>query len=200
MTEKAKQMGKSRWGDKTPFYTPDIDILWRLFPTAQIVHLVRDGRDVLLSQRGIRWMPSNVTRLAGDWRWKTTIAHKVGSVRGPEYFLEARYEDLVREPETVLRKITDFLDEPYAPEMLSYHENAQSAVPADSLRWHRSSVRAPDRSKVYEWKTKVSVADRIIFEEIAGDALDLFGYEREYHRRTLRSRMKNLYYAIVRRW
>lgn len=200
MVEKAREMGKSRWGDKTPFYTPNIDILWKLFPDAKIIHLVRDGRDVMLSQRRIKWMPSSVPRLAQEWRWKATIAHKVGSVRGPKYFLEARFEDLVEKPEAVLRQITQFLEEPYAPEMLTYHQNAVKSMPTRSLQWHQSSVRSPDRTKVHAWKNKLSLADRIIFEEIAGDALGLFGYELERHPSTLSSRFKNLYYAVVKRW
>src|SRR3546814_17783449 len=56
----ADAQGKPRWGDKTPFYTPDIDIIRRVFPDAKIVHLVRDGRDVVLSQRSIVdvWEPA----------------------------------------------------------------------------------------------------------------------------------------------
>ena len=55
----AESLGKPRWGDKTPFYTPDIDILRRIFPEAKFVHLVRDGRDVILSQKSIECMSDN---------------------------------------------------------------------------------------------------------------------------------------------
>lgn len=200
MDEYAKAQGKPRWGDKTPFYTLDIDILWTLFPGCKIIHLVRDGRDVLLSQRNISWCSNSVPRLAEDWRWKTTVCHKVGSVLGPAHFLELRYEDLVRDTEGALKAICRFLDEPFAPQMLHYHEHAPGAVPSDSLQWHRNSVKAPDPSKLYAWKRRLSPADRIIFEQNAGPALDLFGYERENHPSTLGSRLKNLYYALVVRW
>jgi hypothetical protein len=200
MSERAKAEGKRRWGDKTPFYTPDIDVLWHLFPESKIIHLVRDGRDVLLSQRAISWLPSSVPRIADDWRWMTTICHKAGSVRGPAHFLEVKYEDLVRDAEKVLRRICEFLAEPYAPEMLSYHLTAREEVPPDSLRWHESSIEAPDPSKVFQWKQRLSAAERIVFEQHAGDALDLFGYECEHLPSTWRSRFLNLYYALVVRW
>ena len=73
-------------------------------------------------------------------------------------------------------------------------------MPDGTLVWHRNSVRAPDGSLVYEWKRRMSLADRIIFEQVAGDALDLMGYERERHRSTLGSRAKNFYYANFLRW
>jgi hypothetical protein len=200
MTEKARSMGKKRWGDKTPFYTPDIDSLWRIFPDARIVHLVRDGRDVAVSQRKVEWLSSSLPRLAMDWRWKVAICHKVGAVRGSSYFLEVMFEELVHAPEPVLRRICEFLDEPFDPAMLLYSETAAREVPADSIRWHKSSVRPPDESKIGVWRTEMSKSDRIIFEQVAGDALELFGYPREGHSSTWASKLKNLYYSVVVRW
>jgi hypothetical protein len=200
MSEKARSMGKSRWGDKTPFYTADIDVLWEIFPEAKIIHLVRDGRDVVISQAKMEWLSRSLPRLAADWRWKTTICHKVGTVRGRSHFLELKYEDLVTNTEPSLRRVCDFLDETFAPEMLEYHRTAEEEVPGKSLRWHRSSVSPPDPNKVGVWRQELSKSDRIIFEQIAGETLELFGYEREHLPTTLASRLRNLYYAIVVRW
>jgi len=200
MSEKARRMGKARWGDKTPFYITHIDELWSLFPDSKIVHLVRDGRDVVVSQRNIEWMSSNIPKLAIDWKWKTTLCHKVGSVRGPDFFLEVRYEDLIVETERVLREICEFLGEDFSPSMLEFHEEGAENVPEESRQWHQNSMRAPDPSKLGAWKRKLSVADRIIFEQNAGEALDLFGYEKECLQSTLGSRLKNFYYAAVMRW
>jgi hypothetical protein len=196
----ARQKGKGRWGDKTPFYTPDIDILWTLFPGCYIVHLVRDGRDRAVSMRSIKWGSSNLPRLAEDWRWKTMVAHKIGMVLGKQHYLEVRYEDLVLKTEEVLRTICAFLHEPYQEDMLAYHTTAAQEVPAESIQWHTNSVKAPDASKLYTWKQKMSLSDRIIFEQVAADALELFGYERQNHPSTWASRLKNLYYSTVRRW
>lgn len=200
MTEKAIAMGKIRWGDKTPFYTPEIDQLWAIFPEAKIVHLVRDGRDVAVSQQNIDWLGNSLPRLAADWRWKVTICHKVGSVRGSGYFLEIKYEDLVSDTEPTLRRICSFLEEDYSPEMLNYHETAETEVPKSSSKWHRNSIRKPDPTKLGVWKKRLSKTDRIIFEQVAGDTLELFAYEREGLRSTWFSRAKNLYYAVTVRW
>jgi len=200
MSAKAERMGKPRWGDKTPYYISHIDELWSLFPQSKIIHLVRDGRDVVVSQRNVEWMSDNVPKLARDWQWKTTLCHKVGVVKGPEYFLEARYEDLVVDTDGILRKICDFLGESYAPEMMEFQQGGDENVPEESRKWHQNSVRAPDPSKLGAWKKKLSVADRIIFEQNAGEALDLFGYQRENLPSTPGSRLKNFYYAAIMRW
>ena len=73
-------------------------------------------------------------------------------------------------------------------------------MPRDSMQWHRKSTHPPDAAKAYEWKRRMTVADRILFEAAAGDALELFGYERERLAPTVGSRIKSLYYAVVRRW
>ena len=147
---------KRRWGDKTPFYTPDIHLLWQLFPGCKFIHLVRDGRDVAVSQKNISWLPGSVARIAEEWRYKTTVCHKVGSVLPRNHFLEIKYESLVGSTETTLARVCDFLDEPFDEAMLRYDESAKTVVPEVSLQWHQSSVQAPDPSKIGVWKEKLS--------------------------------------------
>src|SRR5579875_3206048 len=42
----AERFGKTRWGDKTPPYRRQMDVIQALLPEAAFVHLIRDGRDV----------------------------------------------------------------------------------------------------------------------------------------------------------
>jgi hypothetical protein len=93
--------------------------------------------------------------------------------------MEVKYEDLVYAPESELRHLCEFLGEPYDSSMLCYHQSGDSEMPLDSLAFHRNSIKAPDPALVFGWKRRMSVTDRIIFEQVAGDALELFGYERE---------------------
>ncbi len=190
---------KSRWGDKTPFYISDLDVLRRVFPHCRVVHLIRDGRDVAVSQRKVSWASSNSVRIAEDWLWKVTLAHKIGNVMGDDY-LEIRYEDLILETERTLREICDFLEVSFTDAMLSYHRDGANRMPAKSMAWHGSSVSAPDITKVQGWKRRMSVSDRILFEEVAGDMLEQFGYERERRPKTVGSRVKGLYYSVLKRW
>lgn len=187
---------KPRWGDKTPSYVSEMDVLWKLFPNAKFIHLVRDGRDVALSLKRVSWGGNHLPRNAEDWRRKTELAHKMGAMI-PGNFLEARYEDLVRDTEAVLRRICAFLGETFEPQMLRHYEGAKDCMPPQSLQWHASSISQVDEQKVYEWKSKMPPTDRVIFEGIAGEALDLFGYEREGRPSTWISRLRKLMYYLA---
>lgn len=197
--EYARGRGKPRWGIKTPGYVEHLDALWKLFPGCLIVHIVRDGRDVALSLKRVSWGSSHIPRVAEDWKWKTLLGRKMGAMIG-EHYLEVRYEDLVRAPEPVLRRICAFLGEDYDPAMLEYHRDARAEMPEQSLRWHRSSVSRPDPNKVFAWKREMPVVDQMLFEDIAGAALETFGYERLRRAPTLASRLRRVYYAAVKRW
>ena len=191
----AQSRGKPRWGDKTPDYGSDMDVLWRLFPGCKIIHIVRDGRDVAVSNRGISWGVRSLPRVAQLWRWETMVTRKLGRMIGTHY-MELRFEDLVTNPARELQRICAHLGEEFDEAMLRYHESAAKEMPAESMQWHRSSVSAPKIDKIGLWRRELSTADRIIFEDHAGDALDEFGYERERHPRTLGSRTKELLYAL----
>ncbi|MCP5300252.1 MAG: sulfotransferase [Chromatiaceae bacterium] len=193
--ELALRRDKVRWGDKTPSYVEDIDVLWSLFPGCRVVHLVRDGRDVASSLRSLSWGSRDLIKLARDWRWKVMLARKMGEMI-PGNYMELHYESLVSEPVASLRRVCGFIGEPFEAGMLQYHENAKGEMPATSMRWHQSSVREPDQRKIQSWRTAMNKADRIVFENVAGDALTMFGYELSTTRQTLGSRVKFARYAL----
>ena len=88
----------------------------------------------------------------------------------------------------------------YDENMLRYHTSAQSEMPSDSLQWHRTSVSHPNPNKVGMWKSQMSMSDRFLFEQVAGRELQLFGYPREQHGPTIRSKIKKAYYVLWNRY
>ena len=120
--------GKPRWGDKTPMYMRHLTLLERLFPDAQYVHLVRDGRDAAVSflkmPKGTytrTWAhPDTVAEFARLWRTEVRAARALGSRVGATRYLEVRYEALVADPGEVVASICAFAEVPFVPEMLEY--------------------------------------------------------------------------------
>jgi hypothetical protein len=51
----AERFARPRWGEKRPGYFRHIDVLMRVFPGAQIIHIVRDPRDCVASLKRMPW-------------------------------------------------------------------------------------------------------------------------------------------------
>jgi Sulfotransferase family len=175
----AEERGKSRWGDKTPMYMQNLRLLERLFPDALYVHLIRDGRDAALSflelPRGLvteTWMhPRSTADFACQWATEVPGARRLGERVGSRY-LEVRYEELVDDVASVLRRVCDFAGLGYEPAMTDYAGNIDvSAKP------HQQRLTQPPTRGVRNWRTQMSGQDVAAFEQVAGDVLRKLGYE-----------------------
>jgi len=191
----AAKQGKPRWGDKTPAYMLSVQRIGRTLPEARFIHLIRDGRDVALSQsaRALNEQPPPAEQAA---RWVKRI-HKsreqAATLKGPRY-VEARYEDLVRDPEATLRRICEFIELPWDDAVLRYHEGAAARLTemAGTLRAegahaeqaagyrienHAPTTRPPDPAKLDKWRREMAPEDVRAYDAVAGELLGELGYE-----------------------
>jgi len=175
----AERHGKTRWGDKNTGTLVELDKLNALFPDCKIIHLVRDGRDCALSHLSKEYIYGyeNILRVAVEWRDQVTLCHKMGGMLPARRFLELRYEDLVQDTETHLRKLCDFLGVDYSANMLAYHQQVDENVPSEKRGLWPLLDQPPLAANLYKWKTRMKPADRAVFERNAGALLRDFGYE-----------------------
>ena len=170
----AGERGKPRWGDKTPLYMQHLSLLESLFPTARFVHLIRDGRDAALSflsvPRGIMtegWgHPQDARGFARQWATEIRSARDLGDRIGSGRYLELRYEALVADPASELRRVCDFAGLVYDDAMLGYVGHTDAA-----RKEHQQRLNEPPRVGVRDWSTEMSANDRAAFEATAGDLL-----------------------------
>ena len=176
----AAKHGKPRWGDKTPMYLRHLGLVDRLFPEAQYVQLIRDGRDAALAfldmPEGVvtrTWAhPRSPAAFACEWRTEVLRARELGRHVGPSRYHEVRYEDLVSDTEGVVRSICEFAGLPFEPQMLEF----AGAVDVSAKPHHQRLLQPPTRG-LREWRTQMSADDARAFEAIAGDLLADLGYE-----------------------
>lgn len=179
-TAYAAKHGKPRWGDKTPMYMRHLGLIDRLFPDAQYVHLVRDGRDAALAFLDMpesvvtkTWAhPADVAGFACEWRTEVRRARELGRHVGRTRYHEVRYEDLVADTDAVVRAICEFADLPFEPDMLEF----AGAVDVSAKPHHQRLLQPPTRG-VRDWRSQMSCEDALAFEKIAGDLLSELGYE-----------------------
>jgi Sulfotransferase family len=111
---------KTRWVNGTPEYSLGISGLRKLFPGARFIHLLRNCEDVVPSIVHLECLAG--TKLVANEQeayelWIQFVQACVESEKayGPEVVCRLLYEDLVREPEKSIRRILDFIGEPFAP-------------------------------------------------------------------------------------
>lgn len=173
----ARQYGAVRWGDKTPIYTSYIDLIHRIFPGAQFIHIIRDGRDVALSMLdkwGAEELHVDIYYAARIWMRRIRKARLDGARVGPELYCEVRYETLVEDPEPALRMLCDFLGEPYVASMAESHRMAREYVPAG--HFHAPVRRPPNIRHVARWRRDMTQEDLRLFQHVAGSMLKELGY------------------------
>ena len=188
----AKQQ-KPRWGDKTPGYGVQMKRISRVLPEARFVHLIRDGRDAALSRArasGKRVRPAKAAE-----RWLDRIEETRAQAAKVDHYIEARYEDLVRDPEGTLRRILSFTELEWDPAVLDYYERAAGRLaemdrdlPAMGGKGHRPAAKRvgshqmttqpPDPTRLARWRDEMSAEQQAEFEAVAGDLLSELGYER----------------------
>lgn len=184
--------GKPRWGEKTPQYVKTMGKIASILPEARFVHLIRDGRAVALSLTEVSWGPETITEAAELWVGLIESARRKAP-RLPHY-IELRYEDLVADPEPVVRRICELIELDFEPAMLDYHGAAGERMSAtardfqigggpqvsaaERARQHALVSAPPQAARVERWRDALAPADLARFEAIAGPLLDELGYER----------------------
>ena len=118
----ATSRGKARWADKSPRYALHIDFISRIFPDAQFVHVIRDGRDVAVSHRK-KFGYWSCLKSTVKWPRYIAAAREAGAHLAPGRYHELRYEDLINDEERTLRELFTFLGEDFEPAVASYDDH-----------------------------------------------------------------------------
>jgi Sulfotransferase family len=135
---RAPSEAKTRWVDGTPEYSLHICALYKLFPEALFVHLLRDVRDVVRSMLNFHRVAgfSLVQNEEHAYKyWLRTVKACVQAERayGSRVVHRLSYTALIENPERAIRSLSEFVGESYCArclEPLTKRINS-SDVPAD---------------------------------------------------------------------
>lgn len=168
----ARGEGKVRWGDKTPYYVLHMPKLLEWFPDAQIIHLIRDGRDVALSLFGRRhdFHVYNVYHAAKYWQQYVEVGCEAGAKLETGTYLEVRYEDILSNPTESLQKICTFLGEEFTEKLFEVRSVAE---PGKTPLVHKP-LKSDNAEK---WRQEMTPWQIRVFESAAGSTLESFGYK-----------------------
>ena len=179
-----ERSGKSRLAEKSPNNVFVFPRLHALFPESPLIHVVRDGRDVVCSLLEMNWVdpttgqPVDYTQDAGKAAeyWVAAVRAGRSLLEHPsarERYFEMRYEALVTEPEPELRRLFEFLGEPWDDAVMAFHEKVHDLAGESSS----SQVSQPIYSqKMGRWKQDLSPARLEKVMVVAADFLNDLGY------------------------
>ncbi|HEY1933577.1 MAG TPA: sulfotransferase [Acetobacteraceae bacterium] len=159
---------KVRVGDKTPHYFAIVPELAMLYPTAKFIHLIRDGHDVAISWIDAGW--ERYYEPGFEWpRAMACLGHH------PDSVLTVRYEDLMRQPETTVRRICAFLGEIFEPGMLDWQDRAELVAPRDR-HLHARLPQPLSETSVAVWRRRLSAMECFAMEACLYQGLLAAGY------------------------
>lgn len=165
--------------DKHPAYALRLPLVNRLFPNCRVIHIIRDGREVAVSmmsaKRRIGFGEGEIRGATRDWVQHIRGARASANELGKERYMEVRYEDLMKQPERILKEIYQFAG-------LSFpdHEVARIArennIKTKQVSGGDTSLNSLRATPGAIWKTKLSLEERWAMERMAGDLLQELGY------------------------
>jgi hypothetical protein len=179
MEETARKQGVERWADCTPEHLLHIPEIQKELPGAYVIHIIRDGRDVVLSYAKQKWaypLPwdkHDHLAVAGmHWEWMVGRGREYGRRMGANY-CEVRFEDLVGNPGDTLAGVGEFIGHD-----LDYARIQSAGI--GSVSEPNTSFRGEGAREgfhpVGRWKSKLSPEEIDTLEGLIGDYLQELGY------------------------
>lgn len=170
------------WGLKKGEYLYNVAELRSLFPQAQFVHILRDGRAVFASSKRARHsetgepFETKAGRSATAW---INVVRVFERAHDEQYAYEVQYEELMRTPAPSLKRLLYFLSVEAGDETVAsmLHPHETDYVPESQSHLFDNVGDAPDPSRIHGWKEELPEEEVRTFESIAKETLERKGYE-----------------------
>jgi hypothetical protein len=192
MYQRGLQPGRSRLLLKEPHGSEGADLLGAALPRSRLLLLVRDGRDVLDSELDSiapgGWSSYAVSTEALDaderarlveaqstrWVLRSRVAQQAYGRHAEPLRLMLRYEDLLADTETHVRRIVDWLGLPRPANLSDVVASAQfSALPADRTGPGQFARAATPGL----WRERFTDDEQRLLAKIMGEQLEILGYD-----------------------
>jgi hypothetical protein len=178
--------GIKRWIEKTPANRDHAAAIFARFPHAKLIVTLRDPRAILATQIALEKTRAtkrfSIYYVVAHWRVAAELAQRVcnGEVPG----LVVRFENLVTEPATWMRKLCDYLEVPFIPDIVLKPTKVGQL-------WSGNSAAAVDFSQISSapakrWERELSEDEIGWVEWHCRDLMSEFGYKPLLSQRAVR--------------
>lgn len=180
-------------GEKTPTHYYYVPTLLEWFPQAKIIHTFRDPRAITVStikkikKKGNGSLlaklpflparllmpliaPAETLHISRAWLDAARMHTQYERAYSERYYL-LRFEDFIREPEQSIRRVCQFLDMAYQPDMLAEMVNLNS-----SYQPGRRALSGIDAGAADRWQGYIHPLIKVWFSARGRKELERFGY------------------------
>ena len=180
------QSGRARAVEKSPVNALVFRQLRLLFPGSPLIHVIRDGRDVVASLLQTGWKDPRTGRslpytrdaahAARLWlQYIQTVRAAGADEPSDRPIIEVRYEDLVTKPHKTLATLCSAIDEPFELEMLAFGQKQNRRKNLNHPSFHALRKRLHTKS-IGAWRDRLAPAQVDQVRQIAGPMLIELGY------------------------
>ncbi len=185
LIQATEEDGKYHPCEQTPRNVYYLSEILRIFPGARFVHMIRDPRAVLSSQRG-KWKRRKFAKIKPSWvevirSWAnyhpivTTKLWMAANKAADDFphqdkLHSVKFEDVLDNPEKTLKALCSFLEIPYYINMINIPQTGSSHLPDN---FEKKGITTEARSR---WKKELPGADIYWAERLAGDYMVRYGY------------------------
>lgn len=179
--------GYTRSCMKFPVYINHVPQLLQWYPECKIIHIIRDPRAIAASrtndpggtQQKIKKYPylAFVIRklmiffVIAQYIWASRLHCKYKNIKNYSLFC---YEDLLAEPESVVKKLCEFTEIDFVPEMLAPKEGQASSITGKKRKGF-------DKKAASRWRNVISPFEGKIITLFTQGSMKRFGYDPKSH-------------------
>ena len=131
----------------------------KLWPNAKYVHLIRDPRDIAISHMKLGWA-GHYYFAADAWVEAEHDWDKLSRTLTDDQFIELKYEDLVAEPESELRRVCEFLEIEYSENLFDYINTSKYSYPKKELAYRWRTQLTPEQAQQVESRHRDLISSR----------------------------------------
>ncbi len=161
-----------RWVEKTPTNERFLADIWRDFPDAKVVHVVRDPVAVIASRKrmeqhatgSFRAFRATLADLAESYR----IAAAQRQLGNPERYLLIRFEDLLANPATTIGCLAQFLGVENVP--ILHRPTSGGLIAASNSSFGMAEAGTIDRTRAHGDINVLSADEQLRLAVTVGDA------------------------------
>ena len=167
---------KTRWGEKTPIHYKSLPLVFKAYPQAQVLMMLRDPRAILASLVKTPWNQETTEESARRWMEYIRIMQNWGS--DPRVRI-IRFEELVADTGRILQDVCRWLGEEYTPAMLdrSHLSHRLKTKKGWGLEHRRKALEPINAAGIGKWKEQLSPKQIKVTEHVCAPLMRQLGYE-----------------------